>query len=102
MSLTVGVDVGGTKVLGGVVDASGKVLATSRRDTPREGGNELTKTIAAVALELMQEHPVSAVGVSAAGFVSSDRKTMLATPNIADWNGVQLDVSLALVAIKRT
>jgi len=94
MSLTVGVDVGGTKVLGGVVDASGKVLATSRRDTPREGGNELTKTIAEVALELMQSHSVSAVGVSAAGFVSSDRKTMLATPNIADWNGVQLDLEL--------
>jgi glucokinase len=94
MSLTVGVDVGGTKVLGGVVDASGKVLATSRRDTPREGGSELTKTIAEVALELMREHSVSAVGVSAAGFVSSDRKTMLATPNIADWNGVQLDIEL--------
>jgi glucokinase len=94
MSLTVGVDVGGTKVLGGVVDASGKVLATSRRDTPREGGSELTKTIAAVALELMQEHSITAVGVSAAGFVSSDRKTMLATPNIADWNGVQLDIEL--------
>jgi glucokinase len=94
MSLTVGVDVGGTKVLGGVVDASGKVLATSRRDTPREGGKELTRTIAEVALELMQSHSVSAVGVSAAGFVSSDRKTMLATPNIADWNGVQLDLEL--------
>ena len=94
MSLTVGVDVGGTKVLGGVVDATGKVLATSRRDTPREGGSELTKTIAAVALELMQEHSITAVGVSAAGFVSSDRKTMLATPNIADWNGVQLEVEL--------
>lgn len=94
MSLTVGVDVGGTKVLGGVVDASGKVLATSRRDTPREGGSELTKTIAEVALELMQSHSVSAVGVSAAGFVSSDRRTMLATPNIADWNGVQLDLEL--------
>jgi len=94
MSLTVGVDVGGTKVLGGVVDASGKVLATSRHDTPREGGSALTKTIAEVALELMQQHSISAVGVSAAGFVSSDRKTMLATPNIADWNGVQLDLEL--------
>ena len=94
MSLTVGVDVGGTKVLAGVVDASGKVLATSRRDTPREGGSALTKTIAEVALELMQQHSISAVGVSAAGFVSSDRKTMLATPNIADWNGVQLDLEL--------
>lgn len=94
MSLTVGVDVGGTKVLGGVVDANGKVLATSRRDTPREGGKALTQIIADVALELMKDHAVSAVGVSAAGFVSSDRKTMLATPNIADWNGIQLDLEL--------
>jgi len=94
VSLTIGVDVGGTKVLGGVVDASGRVLASSRRETPREGGIELTKTIAAVALELMQDDSISAVGVSAAGFVSSDRKTMLATPNIADWNGVQLDLEL--------
>jgi glucokinase len=94
VSLTIGVDVGGTKVLGGVVDASGRVLASSRRETPREGGIELTKTIAAVALELMRDHSISAVGVSAAGFVSSDRKTMLATPNIADWNGVQLDLEL--------
>jgi glucokinase len=94
VSLTIGVDVGGTKVLGGVVSALGRVLASSRRETPREGGIELTKTIAAVALELMQDHSISAVGVSAAGFVSSDRKTMLATPNIADWNGVQLDLEL--------
>lgn len=94
MSLTIGVDVGGTKVLGGVVDESGKILEKARRDTPREGGAALTKTIADVALELMRNHKVSAVGVSAAGFVSSDRKTMLATPNIADWNGVNLDDEL--------
>jgi glucokinase len=94
MSLTVGVDVGGTKVLGGVVDENGNVLASSRRDTPREGGKLLTQTIAEVAIELMQLHKITAIGVSAAGFVSSDRKTMLATPNIAQWNGVQLENEL--------
>ena len=91
MSLTIGIDVGGTKVLGGVVDESGKVLTTARKDTPRQGGSALTQTIADVAKELLQQHSVASVGVSAAGFVSSDRKTMLATPNIADWNGVDLD-----------
>ena len=94
MTLTIGIDVGGTKVLGGVVDESGNILEKARRDTPRQGGSELTKTIAEVALELMHKHKVSAVGVSAAGFVSSDRKTMLATPNIAGWNGVNLDDEL--------
>ena len=94
MSLTIGIDVGGTKVLGGVVDEAGKVLTTARKNTPRQGGNALTQTIADVAKELLQQHSVASVGVSAAGFVSSDRKTMLATPNIADWNGVDLDNQL--------
>ena len=94
MSLTIGIDVGGTKVLGGVVDEAGKVLTTARKDTPRQGGSALTQTIADVARELLQQHSVASVGVSAAGFVSSDRKTMLATPNIADWNGVDLDNQL--------
>jgi glucokinase len=42
----------------------------------------------------MASYSVESVGISAAGFVSSDRKTMLATPNIAGWNGVDLDAQL--------
>ena len=100
MSYTIGIDVGGTKVLGGVVDENGKILATARKDTPRQGGSFLTQTIADTALELMAKHEVTSIGVSAAGFVSSDRKTMLATPNIADWNGVNLDSELtALIGL---
>ncbi len=94
MAYTIGIDVGGTKVLGGVVDEFGKVLATERQDTPRQGGAALTQTIADIAQALMNKFDVASVGVSAAGFVSSDRKTMLATPNIADWNGVDLDEEL--------
>ena len=90
MSLAIGIDVGGTKVLGGVVDESGKILATHREPTPKEGGAALTKTIADVAQALLQNHSATAVGVSAAGFVSADRETMLATPNISGWNGVNL------------
>lgn len=94
MAHTIGIDVGGTKILGGVVDEAGSVLATARTDTPRQGGRVLTQAIADIAKELLVNHDVSSIGVSAAGFVSSDRKTMLATPNIADWNGVNLDYEL--------
>jgi glucokinase len=94
MAYTIGVDVGGTKVLGGVVDESGNVLKTARRDTPRVGGALLNQAIADVAKELMEDYSVQSIGVSAAGFVSSDRKTMLASPNIAGWNGVNLDDKL--------
>jgi len=91
---TIGIDVGGTKVLGGVVTESGEILTTARRDTPREGGRALTQAIADVANELSHEYPVESIGVSAAGFISSDRETILATPNIACWNGVNLDREL--------
>ncbi|CAB4702481.1 unannotated protein [freshwater metagenome] len=101
MAYAIGIDVGGTKVLGGVVDELGNVVTTARRDTPREGGNALTKTIANIAQELLGKFDVSSIGVSAAGFVSSDRKTMLATPNIADWNGVNLDDELTSLVCRR-
>jgi len=101
MTNTIGIDVGGTKVLGGVVTETGEILKTARRETPREGGRALTQTIADVALELYKEYPVDSIGVSAAGFISSDRQTILATPNIAGWNGVNLDQELTQIIGKR-
>lgn len=97
----IGIDVGGTKVLGGVVTGTGEILATARRDTPREGGRALTEAIANVAAELAQQYPVDSIGVSAAGFISSDRQTMLATPNISNWNGVNLVVELTEILHKK-
>ena len=101
MTNTIGIDVGGTKVLGGVVSQTGEILTIARRDTPREGGRALTETIGDVALELAKEFSVDSVGVSAAGFISSDRQTILATPNIAGWNGVNLDQELTQIIGKR-
>ena len=88
-------------MLGGVVTETGEILKTARRETPREGGRALTQTIADVALELSNEFPVDSIGVSAAGFISSDRQTILATPNIAGWNGVNLDQELTQIIGKR-
>ena len=101
MSNAIGIDVGGTKVLGGVVTDSGEILATARRDTPREGGRALTEAIANVATELSQKHTVDSIGISAAGFISSDRQTMLATPNISNWNGVNLVNELTEILHKK-
>ena len=89
-NFSIGVDIGGTKVLGGVVDSGGNILTTHREDTPKAGGSALTAAIIGVIQELLAQHDATSVGISAAGFVSSDRQTMLATPNIADWNGINL------------
>jgi glucokinase len=91
--LSIGIDVGGTKVLGGVVDSQGNILTTHREETPQSGGSALTQTVIGVIQELLAQYPekeIAAVGISAAGFVSSDRQTMLAAPNIAGWNGLNL------------
>ena len=85
-NLYIGVDVGGTKVLGGVVDESGKILKTLRNDTPKNGGAELNKVVADVVLELHKEFAASGVCITAPGFISSDRRTVLAVPNIPDWD----------------
>ncbi len=89
-NLSIGVDIGGTKILGGVVDTDGNILTTHREDTPKSGGAELTSAIVGVIQELLVQFPSQSVGLSAAGFVSADRATMLATPNIADWNHINL------------
>ncbi|MGH8868950.1 MAG: ROK family glucokinase [Actinomycetes bacterium] len=83
MALTIGVDIGGTKVAGGVVEEDGTVLARVRRDTPSTDPEGTEDTIAAVVGELSRQFDVEAVGLGAAGFVDERRSTVLFAPNLA-------------------
>jgi len=83
MGLTIGVDIGGTKVAAGVVDTEGKIIARARRDTPSTDPQATQDTIAEVVNELTREHGVEAVGLGAAGFVDADRSMVLFAPNLA-------------------
>ena len=83
MALTIGVDVGGTKVAGGVVDEDGVVLARTRRPTPGSSPRDVEDTIAAVVTDLRRDHDVAAVGIGAAGFVDLARSRMIFAPNLA-------------------
>ena len=89
MALSIGVDVGGTKIAAGVVDEEGVVLATVRRDSPATSREAIFETIAAVADELAAQYDAPTVGVGAAGFTSSDRNTMVHGTNL-DWTGARL------------
>lgn len=83
MGLTVGVDIGGTKVLGGLVDDDGQVIAQARRDTPAD---EVTKTldfIVEVVTELSAGRQVTGVGIGAAGWFDAARSRALFAPNLA-------------------
>jgi glucokinase len=84
VTLTIGVDVGGTKVLGGVVTPEGEVLGVSRRATPDDDAVRTASVIAEVITELVTEHSgVEAVGIGAAGWVDADRSTVMFAPNLA-------------------
>jgi glucokinase len=71
--LTVGLDVGGTKVLGAVLDPArpGEVVRELRVPTP-PGGDGLVDVLADVVDQLTADGPVEAVGVGVPGLVDGD------------------------------
>ncbi len=83
MSLTIGVDVGGTKVAAGVVDQHGKIVEKIKRSTPAARPDDTADVIADAVLELLARYDVDAVGIGAAGFVDETRSTVLFAPNLA-------------------
>ena len=54
MSLTIGVDIGGTKIAGGLVDDDGVILARARRSTPARSSAGIVEAITAVVVELTE------------------------------------------------
>jgi glucokinase len=93
MSLTIGVDIGGTKVAAGVVDEDGRILTRVRRDTPARDSRKTQEVIAACIVELCADHEITAVGLGAAGFVDAARSTVLFAPNLA-WRNEPLRAAL--------
>jgi glucokinase len=83
MALAIGVDIGGTKVAAGVVDETGRVLASERRATPGADIAETEQVIVEVVAELAARYEVTAVGVGAAGWIAADRATVLFSPHLA-------------------
>lgn len=81
--LTIGVDVGGTKVAAGVVDESGRVLARTRHPTPSASPSDVEDVIAECVQELRAAHEVEAVGIGAAGFIDADRSKVYVAPNLS-------------------
>jgi len=86
--LAIGIDIGGTKVAGGLVDVDGNITHRARRDTPHRSKSPsvVEDTIVEVVAELMQivgAGRVAAVGIGAAGFVAADRATVVFAPHLS-------------------
>ena len=80
-----GIDIGGTKVGGGVIAPDGTVLATARRATPGASVSDTEDAIAHVVEELAAGHDgdLVGVGVGAAGWFDRTGDTVLFSPHLA-------------------
>jgi glucokinase len=84
--VAVGLDVGGTKVLGVVIDRAGTIVAEARRPTPR-GADAVVDTLAATVDDLAEQtaEPVAElpVGVGMPGLITT-AGVLVSSPNLPD------------------
>jgi len=83
------VDIGGTKILAALVDASGMVLRRRKHSTPREGSPEtLCRALEEAVTELLRETKnvalgdLAAMGIGVPGVVDPDEGLVVVMPNL--------------------
>jgi len=94
MTHAVGIDIGGTKTVAGIVDESGAIRSVMRAPTPAaHGAQAVLDTAVRLARQAVEaaEAPVVAVGIGAAGVIDSDRRVVVsATDTLPGWAGTEL------------
>lgn len=82
--LSIGIDIGGTKILGAVVDATGNVLLSKKVPSPARDPEKMILVVADLIAELAKGAPetILGVGVAAAGFIDAEQSTILYAPNL--------------------
>jgi len=93
MSLACGIDVGGTKIAGGVVAEDGTMLEELRVESPASDAEAIEDAIAGLVAQLRSRHDIATVGVGAAGYVDRARAVVLFAPNVA-WRNEDLKSEL--------
>jgi len=84
----IGIDIGGTKIAGAVVDELGQIVAHDRRPTSASEPQVIEDTVVAMVQHLTAGQAelgetVSAVGVAAAGFIDASQSIVYYAPNIS-------------------
>src|SRR4249919_2425340 len=92
-ALACGIDVGGTKIAGCLIDADGTIVQQGRVESPATSTEAITGAIAGLVRSLGADHEIGSVGIGAAGFVDRSRSTVLFAPNLA-WKDEPLRADL--------
>lgn len=96
MSKVIGIDLGGTKINGGIVDEEGNILKKIRIDTESKSGREVVlNNIKYVIRELMKDEKIEGIGLGSPGFIDTDNgRVVYNGGNIDNWAGVHIKEEL--------
>ena len=78
----IGIDIGGTKVAGALVNEAGGILRLERRPTPAGDPAAIVDVVVDLVTELGAGEQVVAAGVAAAGFIDAAQSVVYYAPNI--------------------
>ncbi|SDS06646.1 glucokinase [Friedmanniella luteola] len=91
--LSIGIDIGGTKVAAGVVDEQGVILERLQEPTPSHSPVAVEDAIVRLVRQLRSRHRVDAVGIGAAGWVDNEQAVVRFSPHLA-WRSEPLKARL--------
>lgn len=82
--LAIGIDIGGTKIAGAVVNEAGEILHELRVPSPAQDPDQMIDVVVKLIQQLREAAPgpVVAAGVAAAGFIDAEQSTILYAPNL--------------------
>src|SRR5712671_7983978 len=93
--VVVGVDIGGTKVAAGLVDANGEILARNRTPmltagAPSNGLAAVSAAIRGLFSDAASQNQIEAIGICAPGPLNPHTGVIINPPNLAIWHNYPL------------
>ncbi len=86
MRKVIGLDLGGTSILAGVIDEDGKVLRQLKMESGGSLGRNVVLGRMKDAIDQLMDHEIVAIGIGAPGFIDLERGRVLSVGgNIKDW-----------------
>ena len=79
----IGIDIGGTKIAGALVDAHGQIVLEERVPSPAGDPDAMVDAVVGLIERLSEGYEVIGAGVAAAGFIDADQSTIIYAPNIS-------------------
>ena len=79
----IGIDIGGTKIAGALVDADGNLVRELRVPTPAKDSAAIVDAVANLINVLSEGETVVGAGVAAAGFIDAEQANIVYAPNLA-------------------